>query len=274
MIRQLIIKFRYFQPILPNTRMSSNTLHTYHSATIHPASMGTSNLHSTPPDPVHRHNNINNKQYNITQATDESVHFDVAQLSSTEVYKLLIGSIIPRPIAWISTINSHNQTNLAPYSFMNGVAHSPPTIMFSSVRNNDGTYKDSIRNIIETNQFVINMVSESNVEQMNLTSATLEYGISELEQYGLTPIKCDHINGYRIAESMIAFECQLQQITHIGEPNQGSDCVFGTVVAIHVRKSCYLGNYKIDVGQYKPIARLAGNGYARVKEIFELIRPS
>lgn len=254
---------------------SFTTEHTFHSGTIHPASIGTANLHGSPPDPQHVQNNIQNRERTIQLATQESIHFKAADLATLDVYKLLIGSVVPRPIAWVSSISQDGKTNLAPYSFMNAVAANPPTIMFSSVRNGDGSYKDSIRNILQTKQYVINMVSEHNAEQMNSTSASMEYGVSEIEQCGLTPLKCDFINAYRIAESMVSFECTLDQITHIGEPNGGgtSDVIFGRVVAIHVRKSCYLGNYKIDLGTYQPIARLAGNGYARVREIFELIRP-
>lgn len=245
----------------------------FDSTTTHPATLCISNIYGTPPSESTKQYNIDNKQHNIELSHEGSIHYKASDLSSTDMYKLIIGSVVPRPIAWLSTVNTEGQTNLAPYSFFQGVCHDPPTLIVSIVRQSNNKKKDSLINIEQTKQFVINTVSEHSAIQMNESSATLDYGDSEISKYNLTPVKCSYINGYRIAESYISFECELQRIVHVGSDNSGSDVVFGTIIGVHIRKEVYIDNHKIDISQYKPISRLAGNAYGRVNEIFELIRP-
>ncbi|GAB1422489.1 flavin reductase family protein [Anaerolineales bacterium] len=191
------------------------------------------------------------------------------ELSRKEVYKLLIGSVQPRPIAWVSTLNAEGQANLAPFSFFTVVSPNPPTICFCpTTRELDQSDKDTLNNIIETGEFVVNFVPTALVEQMNI-SAT-EYGpeVDEFEKAGLTKAPSRMVKAPRIAESPIQYECKLHDLIRIGDGN----LVLGTVLYFHVDESVYMGNYKIDALAWQPLGRLAGNDYASVKETFEVKR--
>ena len=138
------------------------------------------------------------------------MHLDPATLPHQEAYKLLTGSVLPRPIAWVSTINKDGVTNLAPFSFFMGVCAKPLTIAFAPMQKPNNTPKDTLINIRETKEFVVNMVSESLVKRMNQTSADYPFGISEFDQAGLTETKSIIVSPPRVLESPISLECKLQ----------------------------------------------------------------
>jgi flavin reductase (DIM6/NTAB) family NADH-FMN oxidoreductase RutF len=200
---------------------------------------------------------------------------DVSKLPDQEAYRILIASIVPRPIAWVSTISASGITNLAPFSFFNGVCSSPPAVLFCPVTPADREVKDTLRNIRETRQFVVNIVTESNVAQANQTSAPYPPDVSEFTAAGLTPLPSAVVRPPRVAQSPIQLECELIQIVPVGESRPGSgNVVIGRLVYAHIAEEAWDANRHIDIHKIKPVSRLAGNDYAPVRDIFTLKRPS
>ncbi|PZR07966.1 MAG: hypothetical protein DI539_23125 [Flavobacterium psychrophilum] len=198
---------------------------------------------------------------------------DPAQTSQKDVYKILTGSVIPRPIGWISTISKDGILNLAPFSFFNAVGEDPPHVMFSTVRSGN-TNKDTLNNVLETKQFVVNMATEELVEAMNASSINLPPEGNEFEYSGLTPIASDLISPPRVKESPISFECELVHHYSLEDHKDGGATIMiGRIVMFHVDESVLLPDYKINMETYRPIARLAGYNYAKLGEIFAIKRP-
>lgn len=196
------------------------------------------------------------------------------ELTQSQIYKILIGSIVPRPIGWISTVNPDGQPNLAPFSYFNAIGSTPPSLMFApSVRGVDGQPKDTLRNVQATREFVANIVTEPLAEAMNLTSTELPAEVDEFELAGLTKMRSAEVRPPRVAESPIHFECQVTYILSLGEKPGSDSIVIGRVVHIHVAEEVLIGGDKIDLGKLKPIGRLAGSGYCRVTDLFSMARP-
>jgi flavin reductase (DIM6/NTAB) family NADH-FMN oxidoreductase RutF len=195
-------------------------------------------------------------------------------LPHREIYKLLTGCIVPRPIAWVSTINADGQPNLAPFSFFAPVCSNPPTLLFCpSVRAADHGQKDTLHNIRATGEFVVNCVTETLAEAMNLTSTEFPADVNEFEAAHLTPVPSVAVKPPRVAESPIHFECVVQQILTIGAEIGGGNIVIGTIVQIHCDERVWReGNY-IDIAAYQPVGRLMGAGYSRTRDVFSLRRP-
>ena len=190
------------------------------------------------------------------------------------VYKIMIGSVVPRPIGWISTMNERGQPNLAPFSFFNAVCANPPTLLFCPmVRSTDGSQKDTLQNIKATKEFVVNIVSGDLAGKMNATSVEAPSELNEFEFAGLTPSPSLVVRPLRVKESPIHFECMLNQIVEISPAPGGGNVVIGTIVHIHVDEHVLSGSDKILLSALNPIGRLAGNSYVRVTDIFELERP-
>ncbi len=197
-----------------------------------------------------------------------------SDLPDREVYKLLTASIVPRPIAWVSSVNASGQPNLAPFSFFNAVCSSPPTVLFcTGIRGVDKSPKDTYHNIRDTGEFVINFVTEALAEAMNMTAVEVPAHINEFERAGLTPAPGRTVSVPHVAESPIHFECTLREIVTISEAPGGGHVIIGTVTHMHFDESVYRdGNY-IDLAAYQPIGRLMGSAYTRVTDVFDIIRP-
>ena len=207
-------------------------------------------------------------------SASDFIRIDPAQNSNQDNYKLIIGSVVPRPIAFVSTSSAEGQLNLAPFSFFTGVCSNPPTILFCPmVRGSDGSKKDTLLNIEETGEFVVNVVSEDIVSPMNQTAAEFPRNVDEFGESGLTPASSVVVRPPRVLESPLSMECKLQRIVPVGDGSVGSGfVVLGTVVYFHVRKDLYNAG-RVDTLGLKPVARLAGAAYSRLGEIFELQRP-
>lgn len=198
---------------------------------------------------------------------------DPAVASQKDIYKVLTGAVIPRPIGWISTVDERGIPNLAPFSFFNAVGEDPPHVMFSTVRPNDSN-KDTLNNVLATGQFVVNMATEELVEAVNKTSATLLSEINEFEYAGLTPIPSLLVNAPRVKESPIHFECELVHHYSLqGHKHGGATVIIGKIVMFHMDENVMLDDYKINQEMYRPVARLAGSNYAKIGEIFSIKRP-
>lgn len=196
----------------------------------------------------------------------------VDDISHHDRYRLVIGSILPRPIAWVSTMDAVGRLNLAPFSYFNAVCPSPMTLVFCPSVHSDGRKKDSWRNIEEVPEFVINITNEDTAEQMNLCSTLLPTGESEYDWAGVTPAPSETIRVPRVAEAPISFECVLDRIVTISDRPGGGAAIFGRVQCVHVRDDIYDGG-RIDLAALRPIGRLAGDAYARMTDVFHMKRP-
>jgi len=193
-----------------------------------------------------------------------------ADLERSQVYKLITGSIIPRPIAWVSTVSEAGVPNLAPYSYFSAIGANPPLVLFCpGTRSVDGLRKDTYYNVKATGEFVVNFVNGATAAAMNITATEVAADVDEFQRAGLTPIASETINVPRVAESPIQFECKVYQIVDAGE----GSVVIGEILRMHFADDIFQeGNY-IDVEAYDPIARLAGPNYAHLGKFFSLQRP-
>ena len=201
------------------------------------------------------------------------MNIDPTKQSFQENHKLMIGSIVPRPIAFVSTKSTNGILNLAPFSYFNGVCSKPPTIMFAPARRGyDGLTKDTLNNIRSTKEFVVNLVSEEIVEPMVECATDYDKEIDEFKISNLTPIDSDKISPPRVKESKVSYECELNTIVEIGEAEPGAGfVVIGTIVMFHIQDDVY-NDGRIDLKALNPIGRLAGNSYTRVSDNFKVIR--
>jgi flavin reductase (DIM6/NTAB) family NADH-FMN oxidoreductase RutF len=200
--------------------------------------------------------------------------FLFADLNHHDRYKLLIGTVQPRPIAWVSTLSTDGVPNLAPFSFFTVVCSEPPTIVFCpSVRTSTANGKDTLHNVRDTGEFVINIVSEAVAEQMNITSTDLPPDVDEFALAGVTPLVSQLVKPPRVAESPVSMECKLTQIVTISDNVGGGSLVIGEVLMMHVADEVYIPDFKVDTFKMQPIGRLSGAGYSRTRDIFEMPRP-
>ncbi len=195
-------------------------------------------------------------------------------LPHQSIYKLLIGSIVPRPIGWISSLSPDGKPNLAPFSFFNAICSNPPHILFCPmIRITDGQPKDTLRYVRLSGEFVANIVTEEIAAAMNITSTEFPEEVDEFIASGLTPVPALTVRAPRVAESPIHYECRVTQIIDISDLPGGGSVVIGRVQHIHVSDDVLIGLDKIDIARLKPIGRLAGNSYCHVTDLFEMIRP-
>ncbi|MDB5099370.1 MAG: hypothetical protein JWM80_3791 [Cyanobacteria bacterium RYN_339] len=199
--------------------------------------------------------------------------FDLATLPFGDAYKLAVGSVVPRPIAFVSSRSAAGVDNLAPFSFFTVICANPLTLCFSTMRKGpNAVKKDTLANIEATREFVIHVVDEAFVEQMNLCAAELDPETSEFDFSGLTAVPADVVNASRVQESPIAFECTLNQVLEISDRPGGGSLIIGTVLRAHVRDDLY-DNGRVRLDRWRPLGRLAGAGYCRVTDLFDLERP-
>ncbi len=199
--------------------------------------------------------------------------FDAKSMTPGDAYRIMIGTIVPRPIAFVSTCSPTGVGNLAPFSFFNGVASNPPSIMFAITRKPDGGKKDTLVNIEATGEFVVNFVSHALGPKMNQTSADFPYGVDEMAKVGLTPLDSLLVKPKRVLESLVHYECRLYHHFQVGKGDAGSSTiVVGEIVQFHISERVFQ-NGRVNLQELDPLARLAGQGYCRVTETFEMPRP-
>lgn len=200
------------------------------------------------------------------------MRYDLDRVPEPIAYKLLAATVIPRPIAWVVTKGAEG-VNAAPYSFFNVMGSAPPTLALGLMAAPDRGFKDTARNILETGEFVVNLVPERLVQAMNLTSADAPRGVDELALAGLATLPSEHVGPPRIADSPVAFECRALSSVVTG-PCQ--TVVIGRVLAVHVQDR-YLKNAErahIDTDALDLVARSFGSEYIRSHDRFDLPRPT
>lgn len=199
---------------------------------------------------------------------------DPEQHTPNDVYKLMVGAIVPRPIAFVSTLSAAGVRNLAPFSFFTAVSANPPVICFSPmVRASDGQRKDTLHNIEATGEFVVNVVSEEFARQMNQCSAEFPPDVDEFAISGLTPVASELVKPPRVRESHIQMECRLLQVVHVSPKPLGGSLVLGEVLRFHVDETLF-DDFRIDPGRLRAIGRMGGPIYARTTDRFEMPRPT
>jgi flavin reductase (DIM6/NTAB) family NADH-FMN oxidoreductase RutF len=199
---------------------------------------------------------------------------DPQTLGERETYKLLIGCVVPRPIAWVSTIDLAGRRNLAPFSFFNGIGSNPPALSISvNYIDSRDQRKDTLRNISDTGEFVVNIVDEDLAQAMNATAANYPAGVDEFEIAGVKAASSVIVRPARVADAPVNLECKLFTLVPVGQGPGSATVVIGVIQMIHVRSDIINERHHIDITKLRPIARLAGAGYAYVHDTFDMVRP-
>ena len=191
---------------------------------------------------------------------------DGDRLDTETAYRLLVGCVVPRPIAWITSVDAAGCVNVAPFSSFNYVATSPPMLAVNiASRPGSGDIKDTARNIAETGEFVVNVATEQNMDLMHASAAEFPPGTSEAEALGIELLPSRHVRAPRIAVSPVQMECRLDRIVPLG---RGINTLYiGEVIAFHMADDIYDGT-RVDSARMRPVARLGGPYYAGLGEIF------
>jgi flavin reductase (DIM6/NTAB) family NADH-FMN oxidoreductase RutF len=195
---------------------------------------------------------------------DEPLELTPADWEARQVYFLMTGLVIPRPIAWVSTLSEDGDRNVAPHSYFNVVSNDPPHVVFSSTG-----VKDTLRNVRATGEFVVNLVTQHVVEEMNATAADLPHGEDEFDWFGLAAAPSVTVAPPRVAAARAHLECRVVHELPLGNGN----LVVGEVLHIHVEPDVWADG-RVDPQLLDPVCRLSGSGYARLGEVFKLPRPA
>ncbi|MEH2049937.1 flavin reductase family protein [Nostoc sp.] len=198
---------------------------------------------------------------------------DPSQNDPRNTYQLLVGSVVPRPIAWVSTIASDGTPNVAPFSFFMGVTANPPTLAISTGLRR-GVKKDTLLNIEQSGELVVNIVVEELGEQMNATSGDFPPDVDEFQVAGITPAPSKLVRPPRVAESPINIECVLKQVVYVGNEGSQSGLIIAEAVLWHIRDDLLTPQNTIDAAKLHAIGRLSGNWYTRTQDLYEITRPT
>jgi flavin reductase (DIM6/NTAB) family NADH-FMN oxidoreductase RutF len=206
------------------------------------------------------------------------VGLNPAEHPPQQIYKIMTGIIVPRPIALVSTIDSDGVPNVAPFSFFCGVGSVPPTLLFCpalhATQGADPTRrKDTLRNVEETGEFVVNVVNDAIAAAANATAANVPPDVDEFQLAGLTPIQGEVVRAPRVSESPAQMECKLLQVIYTSRRPGGGVIVLGEIVRFHVRADL-LDNFRVDPAGLDAVGRMAGNTWVRTRDRLELIRPT
>lgn len=196
---------------------------------------------------------------------------ETAQLSQAEMYKILIGSVAPRPIAWAGSRSHDGIDNLAPFSFYNCFSSKPPIVGFSTIPRLDGRKKDTLQNVQDSGCFTLSCASYNLVKEMSKSAATLEPEEDEFAYAGLTATTAPHIAAPYPAEALLMFECSLRQVISFGSEPGSGNLILGEILYVHIADHLYQ-NGRIDFATLDPVGRLAGNWYSTIHDRFELAR--
>ena len=209
---------------------------------------------------------------------DMKTHTDFSALVPSERerrdnFKTLISCVLPRPIAFVSTVSSDGVPNLAPFSFFNAVGANPPAVVFSPGTKADGTAKDTLNNLQAVGEFVVNVVPDRIRDAMNETSYPLAAEVNEFEAAGFTPLPGRFVRPFRVAESPVHLECKLVRIVPVGDGPLSANICIGEVVCFHVADGFLLPDGTVAIEKLDLIGRLGGDGYCTTRDRFDLPKP-
>lgn len=202
-------------------------------------------------------------------------HIEPKDIEVREVFSYLLGGVVPRPIALVSTLSADGTPNLSPFSFFNAFGANPPTVAFApSRRGRDGTNKDTYHNLIATKECVVQMVSYDMVEQVSLASTEYDVSIDEFIKSGLTPMASDIVKPPRVAQSLFQMECKMQQMIQLGDGPSSGNLAICEVVKFHIAEKIFVGN-RIDPQKIDLVARMGADYYCRAsgEAVFEVEKP-
>ncbi|GAA6052662.1 hypothetical protein JCM3770_003917 [Rhodotorula araucariae] len=214
--------------------------------------------------------------WNGKQAEGRFREVDPSKEGALNVYKMMISAVTPRPIGFLSTVNTEGEANLAPFSYFNIACHDPPIVMVSFTHSNGQELKGSCENILQTKEFSANIISEPFVEAANYTSIDAPKGVSEWPLSGLTPVPSKMIKPARVGESGFSMECVLEHYYHLNNDAgvRTGTVVLGRVKLFHARTDLIdPESLIVDTGKLMPVSRLGGITYARTTRAYELPRP-
>jgi flavin reductase (DIM6/NTAB) family NADH-FMN oxidoreductase RutF len=197
------------------------------------------------------------------------MEINLMELETRHAHDLLTSAVIPRPIAWVTSINKAGQTNLAPFSFFTGVSWSPPIIGFSVVNRADGTLKDTVKNIREVPEFVVHMVSVDLLSTMEYSAKPIPYGTDESSIKGIHWLPSKTVKPCRIREARVAFECFLERIVAVSEGPNAGNLILGRIHLMHVRDDVLKNEREVDWLGLEVLGRLSGNRYCAVRSVIE-----
>ncbi len=197
------------------------------------------------------------------------MEIDLGTLEARHAHDLMTSCIIPRPIAWVSSIGSDGEINLAPFSFFTGVSWSPPVLAFSVVNRADGTMKDTAVNIRRTKEFVVNIVSTGLLKMMESSARPIPYGedLASIEGIHLEP--CQTVKPCRIREAPACYECRLEKIVTLGEGPNTANLILGRVLLMHVRDDLLVNGREVDWRGLDALGRLSGSRYCTIDSVIE-----
>jgi flavin reductase (DIM6/NTAB) family NADH-FMN oxidoreductase RutF len=202
--------------------------------------------------------------------------YNFSDLSNQEAYQILSSAIAPRPICFASTIDKEGNINLSPFSFFNLMSSNPPICVFSPVnRGRDGTAKNTLENLLEVPEVVINIVNYPMVQQMSLASTEYPKGTNEFIKAGFTPLKSNLVKPPRVQESPVQLECKVNQIIPLGKEGGAGNIVMAEVLFAHINPNILDKDGKIDVFKIDQVARLGANWYSKItpESLFEVAKP-
>ncbi|MFA0438472.1 flavin reductase [Vibrio sp. 10N.286.49.C2] len=198
--------------------------------------------------------------------------FDVSRLENQAKYRLLNGGVTPRPIAWVSTRSNDNIDNLAPYSFFTVASCNPPVLMYTQITQRSGIDKDTLQNLLQTGECVVNIVNHELVEKMNRTSASLDSQESEFDFAGIESCPSHHVSPLSVMQSPIRYECTLREVIEVSAQPTGGKVIMLDVKHIYVRDDLY-NEGQIDQTLLDSIGKMGGDAFATTSEQINLTRP-
>lgn len=202
------------------------------------------------------------------------MEIDLDIVHGQQRYKLATGTVLPRPIAWVSSVDKDGNRNLAPYSFFTIAAYNPLIFAIFPLRfKKDEQIKDTVWNILQTGEAVIHIANQSLIQAMNMTAATVEHDVDEFQLAGIESVPSIKVKPDRVKQAPVAFECRLYQHLSLGDVQGGSDALFLEAIYMHIDDQL-IDDYRIDHHRLDPIARLAGSLYTTLGQDLEVIRPA
>lgn len=198
---------------------------------------------------------------------------DVSELRASAFYQHMVRVVVPRPIAWVSTRSADRVDNIAPFSYFTGVGSRPPTLLFCPANRRDGSPKDTMANIEQTGEFVVNVVTRQLAQQMNATSAELATDESEFELAGIRTEEAESVAVSRVAASPVQIECRLRELIRVGDGPGGANIVLGDVLLMHIDPDVTDADGLVDPALLDAVGRMGGLSYCRTQGLFELPRP-